>query len=130
MTAFIFALFDTVNRNLPRTKPDEFDELSGVDPPWLWPVRYMTGSARIMEQDIPLLTHTGLSSSLLACGRVAVKLLRAAEVLEISENDGLDIAGSTRTEPAAALLAKIVVGSADAEYNDVLSDVGVCGPAD
>lgn len=44
--------------------------------------------------------------------------------LELSR-DGRDMAGSSTKSPAAALLANIVVGSADADENDVLNVSGL-----
>ena len=50
--------------------------------------------------------------------------------LEPSPSGGLDIVGSSNKIPAAALLANIVFGSADAAENDVLSDLEVSGVVD
>jgi hypothetical protein len=50
--------------------------------------------------------------------------------LELSPSGGLDIVGSSNKIPAAALLANIVFGSADAAENDVLSGLDVSGVVD
>jgi hypothetical protein len=95
----------------------------------------MTGSARIMEQDTPLPEQTGFSISWTAFEGItrepftelALRLCLGPALDKASPSGGLDIAivGSSTNVPAAALLAKIVVGSADADENDALRVSGL-----
>ncbi len=91
----------------------------------------MTGSARMMEHDTPFPEQTGFSVSWADFKGTAIELFTELELRlclgatpgGLPPRDGLDIATgeSSTTVPAVALLAYIVVGSADADENDVLS---------
>jgi hypothetical protein len=95
----------------------------------------MTGSARIMEHDTPFPEQTGFSVSWAAFEgsaielftELALRLCLGATPGGLPPRDGLDIAtGESSTNvPAVALLANIVVGSADADKNDALSVWGL-----
>ena len=89
----------------------------------------MTGSARTIEHDTPLPEQTGFSASCVALEEterepteLALRLCLGATPGGLPPRDGLDIATgvSSTTVPAIALLANIVVGSADADENDAL----------
>jgi hypothetical protein len=95
----------------------------------------MTGSARIMEHDTPFPEQTGFSvswqafegSAIELFTELALRLCLGATPGGLPPRDGLDIAtGESSTNvPAAALLANIVVASADADKNDALSVWGL-----
>jgi hypothetical protein len=90
----------------------------------------MTGSARIMEDDTPFPEQTGFSVSCATFGGAAIELLTELALRLClgttpggpPPRDGLDIATgeSSTTVPAVALLENMVVGSAEADENDVL----------
>jgi hypothetical protein len=136
VTALIFALFVTFNCNFPRSRAD-FEEVFWVVPSWSRPVRNMTGSARIMEHDTPFPEQTGFSASCVSFEETEIELITELALRlclgtapgGLPPRDGLDIAigESSTTVPAVALLANIVVGSADADENDAPI---VCGLAD
>jgi hypothetical protein len=103
-------------------------------------VRKITGSARIIEHDTPFPEKTGFSAS---CAifegsivdpftELALRLCLGAAPGTLSPSGGLDIAiaGSSTNDPAAALLANIVVRSADADENDALSVSGLADPVE
>jgi hypothetical protein len=95
----------------------------------------MTGSARIMEHDTPFPEQTGFSvswqafegSAIELFTELALRLCLGATPGGLPPRDGLDIAtGESSTNvPAVALLANIVVASADADKNDALSVWGL-----
>ena len=88
-----------------------------------------------MEHDTPFPEQTGFSVSWAAFEGSAIKLFTelalrlclGATPGALPPRDGLDIAtGESSTNvPAVALLANIVVGSADADKNDALSVWGL-----
>jgi hypothetical protein len=95
----------------------------------------MTGSARIIEHDTPFPEQTGFSvswqafegSAIELFTELALRLCLGATPGGLPPRDGLDIAtGESSTNvPAVALLANIVVASADADKNDALSVWGL-----
>jgi len=82
-----------------------------------------------MEHDTPFPEQTGFSVSWapLLFTELALRLCLGATPGGLPPRDGLDIAtGESSTNvPAVALLANIVVGSADADKNDALSVWGL-----
>lgn len=98
-------------------------------------MRNITGSARIMEHDTPFPEQTGFSvscaifesSTVQPFTELALRLCLGVAPGTLPPSGGLDIAmaGSSTNVPAAALLANIVVGSADADGNDALSVSGL-----
>jgi hypothetical protein len=90
-----------------------------------------------MEHDTPFPEQTGFSVSCAIFNgetfepftELALRLCLGAAPGKLPPSGGLDIAiaGSSTNVPAAALLAKIVVGPADAGENDALSISGLVG---
>jgi hypothetical protein len=90
----------------------------------------MTGSAKIIEHETPFPEQTGFSHSwaffegieIEPFTDVALRLCLGIVPGGLPPRDGRDIATgeSSTTVPAVALRENIVVGSADADENDVL----------
>jgi hypothetical protein len=99
----------------------------------------MTGSARTIEHDTPFPEQTGFSASSVALEGTVIeptelelRLCLGATPGGLPPRDGRDIATaeSSTTVPAVALLANIVVGSAEADGNDALSVWGLADLVD
>jgi hypothetical protein len=110
-------------------------------------VRYITGSARIIEHDTPLPEQTGFSESdpifpfnkepalMLGLDELLIVLLASDPVVDTCapvafSREGLDIVVSPSTVAGLALRANIVEGSDEAIDRDARGDLGVSGLAD
>lgn len=116
-------------------------------PSWSRPVRYITGSARMIEQDTPLPEQTGFSESELIFPfskdpALMLGLVELLRVLPASDpipdtcvpvavsSEGLDMVVSPGKVTGDALRANIVVGSDEAIDKDARGDLGISGLAD
>ena len=114
VTALIFTLLVTFSCSFPQSIADELDVVSGVLPPWPSPVKYMTGSAKMIKQDTPLPEQTGFSVSWqLFAGMNGVEimiLLGLKATLESVPSGSIDISGSLTPVHVAALLEILWMG--------------------